>query len=318
MTSGVGRPELLGALGAAIGVTGATIVVTMLLRNIRVADNCVDTICPTTSAFYRIGNPLDTWLYPLLATLPFVVGGLLGAPLLARELETGTGRLAWSLSGSRLRWFIWRLVPALVLVVVLLVPAALAANRLLWEWQRIDPTFNFYGDQWRGAPLVARGLAAFGIAVLAGVLVRRILPALLVTAVAVVILYNGLEWASGVGYLMPMQVLGDPADPGNPAAVTPGSYQWSVALEAPDGSFHLAQDVARENGFPRFNAQGVLVNDDAVFIAWYSARGYRQLNAGWDASRYPDSVFRESASLAGGAIVLLVASVVGLSRSRPG
>ncbi len=62
MTSRVGRPEVLGAIVAAVAVTGATLVVIQLLAEARVAGHCVDTDCLGPGPFSRINNPLEDWL----------------------------------------------------------------------------------------------------------------------------------------------------------------------------------------------------------------------------------------------------------------
>ena len=51
----------------------------------------------------------------LLIFLSFAAGLFLGVPVVARELERGTARLAWSLAPSRMRWYLARLLPLLVL-----------------------------------------------------------------------------------------------------------------------------------------------------------------------------------------------------------
>ena len=43
-------------------------------------------------------------LSPTLA-VAYVIGAFLGVPIVGRELERGTTRLAWSLAPSRWRWF---------------------------------------------------------------------------------------------------------------------------------------------------------------------------------------------------------------------
>ena len=40
----------------------------------------------------------------IVPVFPLVAGLLAGGPIVARELESGTARLAWSLGPSRLRW----------------------------------------------------------------------------------------------------------------------------------------------------------------------------------------------------------------------
>ena len=208
MTIRVGRPELLGAVVASVAVTGAILVVLRLLAEARVAGGCVGVPCYGDGPFSAVNNPLENWLYPMIASLPFVVGGLLGAPVIAREFETGTGRLTWSLTGTRVRWLLWRIVPLVALLVVLLVPVAMLGNALIRDQYLLDPTYLFAHDELRGPGLIARGLATFGIALLAGVVFRRVLPALVVAAIVGVILTNVLDWMIMDGHWMPFDVLG--------------------------------------------------------------------------------------------------------------
>src|SRR5215475_4450820 len=46
----------------------------------------------------------------LLQAVPALIGAFTGAPLLARELETGTFRFAWTQGIGRLRWTVAKLV----------------------------------------------------------------------------------------------------------------------------------------------------------------------------------------------------------------
>ena len=43
------------------------------------------------------------------SSCPALIGMFWGAPLIARELETGTFRLAWTQSVSRIRWLLVKL-----------------------------------------------------------------------------------------------------------------------------------------------------------------------------------------------------------------
>src|SRR5205085_9605797 len=62
--------------------------------------------------------------------LPMLVGVFWGAPLVARELETGTYRLAWTQSITRRRW----LTSKLVLFVLATVMLAVGFSFLLGWW----------------------------------------------------------------------------------------------------------------------------------------------------------------------------------------
>ena len=320
MTIRVGRPELLGAVTASVVVSGAILAVLRLLAGARIAQGCVGVPCYGDGPFSAVNNPLENWLYPMLAALPFVVGGLLGAPVVARELETGTGRLTWSLTGGRVRWLVWRIVPPLALVVALLVPAAILGNILIHDQYLLDPTYLFGHEDLRGATLVSRGLALFGVGLLAGVVFRRVLPALVVAAIVGVILYNGLDLIDRNSQLgvwwFPPDVIGAPGD--SLDGYPPGTDVISDVLEGPDGNFHLAAEFAVANGFPGLTPTGDLIEMDPGFIAWYTARGYRYVTIGWDAHRYPEFVLRESAALVVGAIATICLAGLVLRSRRPG
>jgi ABC-type transport system involved in multi-copper enzyme maturation permease subunit len=57
----------------------------------------------------RDDGTLRLWLGVLVVAVPAVVGMFCGAPLVARELEEGTFRLAWTQSVTRTRWLTLRL-----------------------------------------------------------------------------------------------------------------------------------------------------------------------------------------------------------------
>ncbi|WKX69785.1 hypothetical protein [Streptomyces sp. XD-27] len=123
----------------------------------------------------------------LLLVLPLLIGTFLGAPLLARELETGTYRLAWAQSVSPRRWLAAKL--ALPAAFTLLVSAALTAL-YGWWWH---PSYRDFGDLiWTSdVPFLTTGPAAVALALLAlllgatiGLLVRRTLPAMVVSLAA--------------------------------------------------------------------------------------------------------------------------------------
>lgn len=54
----------------------------------------------------------------LLAVVPAVIGAFWGAPMVARELETGTYRLVWAQSVTRTRWLMTKLGLTLAAAVV--------------------------------------------------------------------------------------------------------------------------------------------------------------------------------------------------------
>ena len=139
----------------------------------------------------------------ILQAVPVLIGAFVGAPVLARELETGTFRYAWTQGLGRRRWAVAKL--GLLAVVV---TAAAGAFGALLTWYYAP----FVGNQSLGLPRTTpltpalfdlRGvgfpawtLAAFAIGALAGMLIRRVVPAIIATLAA----YAGLAFAAG-GYL---------------------------------------------------------------------------------------------------------------------
>jgi ABC-type transport system involved in multi-copper enzyme maturation permease subunit len=123
----------------------------------------------------------------LLQMVPALIGAFAGAPVLARELETGTFRYAWTQGFGRARWTVAKLVPLAVAVTV-----AAGAFSVLVSWY-IQPIFGAGDDNGplypiifdlRGVALAAWTLAAFAIGALAGILIRRVIPAMFATLAA--------------------------------------------------------------------------------------------------------------------------------------
>ena len=121
-----------------------------------------------------------------LALVVPVFGLILGVPVVARELELRTASLAWSLSLRRGRWLLSRLLPMLALVLVgAIVIGWLGAGLFqAMEVGHLTPSLSEVASY--GPTLAARGLMALGIASLAGAVIGRTLPALLLAAMVVI------------------------------------------------------------------------------------------------------------------------------------
>jgi hypothetical protein len=121
----------------------------------------------------------------LLMVLPLFAGVFWGAPLIARELEQGTHRLAWTQSITRTRWITTKLT-----AILLATTASAAALTAIVSWWfgplgssdvgRMQPVaFDVQGI----AP-VAYTAFAVTLGVAAGALTRKTLPAMGVTLAA--------------------------------------------------------------------------------------------------------------------------------------
>lgn len=140
-----------------------------------------------------------------LLLAPVVIGAILGVSVVARELEQRTASLAWSLEGGRQRWLAQRAgAMALLLGIGLLAMGWLGAgfDAATHIPSQVDGVREL---ALQGLPLVSRGFAALGIGLLAGAGLGRTLPALLVAAVGVALL-----WAVG-SFIMPPVVGGSMA-----------------------------------------------------------------------------------------------------------
>jgi hypothetical protein len=137
-----------------------------------------------------------------LQIVPALIGAFIGAPVLARELETGTFRFAWTQGFQRWRWALAKLV-ALALVVT--VAAGALSLLFSWYYQPYLTTRNgaLSLTEWspfspalfdlRGIAFAAWTLTAFAIGALAGMLIRRVVPAIVATLAA----YTGLAVGAG-------------------------------------------------------------------------------------------------------------------------
>ncbi|MFJ5267985.1 hypothetical protein [Streptomyces sp. NPDC088358] len=121
----------------------------------------------------------------------YAVAAWAGASLVARELESGTARLAWTQSVSPTRWLAARLaVPALAVTL----GGAVLVPLFRWAWSnnpdRLDDGWSGFSTFVAlGPATVAYALCALAVGALTGLLLGRALPALGVTF-AVMLLLN--------------------------------------------------------------------------------------------------------------------------------
>ena len=118
----------------------------------------------------------------LLIITPALFGIFFGAPLVARELETGTFRLAWTQSVSRARWLVVKF--ALVGVAASVIAGGLSLMAAWWA----NPIDIVNANRFSPANFGMLGIVPFGYALFAfalgataGLLFRRTLPAMATT-----------------------------------------------------------------------------------------------------------------------------------------
>ncbi len=142
--------------------------------------------CTTASStFLQNDRALQVLLDALVVVVPAIVGIFWGAPLVSHELETGTFRLAWTQSISRSRWFV---VKVGVVGLASMAAAGLVSLAVTWWSSPVDrANMSLYTsfDQ-RGIVPIGYAAFAFAFGALAGVLIRRTLPAMAATLVGFV------------------------------------------------------------------------------------------------------------------------------------
>jgi hypothetical protein len=173
---------LLGAFAIVLAITGP---------NLAHVYDAFESSCKAARDCATAPNPVLTLDKPLQSALPYIVliapalaGLFFGAPLIARELETGTFRLAWTQSVTRNHW----LAVKLGLVGI----AAMAIGGLLtwmadWWASPVDAVdqnrFGVANFSFHGVAPIGYAAFAFALGATAGVLLRRTVAAMAVTGV---------------------------------------------------------------------------------------------------------------------------------------
>jgi len=114
----------------------------------------------------------------LVIAIPALIGAFWGGPLIARELEAGTSRVAWTQSVTRTRWFVVKVFAIGAACVI----ATLALSLIIQWWS--NPIDLVHANRFGAGEFSQRGIVpgayaifAFAVGLLAGAVVRRTLPA---------------------------------------------------------------------------------------------------------------------------------------------
>jgi hypothetical protein len=259
-----------------------------------------------------------TMLQTFALVAPFGIGVVLGAPLVAREVDGGTAQLAWSLSRSRIGWFVRRLAFVVAIVALLLAIVASASELMAAATQPdrdLSEDFLLFGQ--RGLPVVARGVGALMIGVLVGAIIGRVLPAVLAAALVVGLAFAGLSlgqeaWNRGEATV---QRFYDAS--GQPIPFDFAALDLDYGIQRPDGTF-LTYDEFFEGGelIETYNdemgrvyaseadlAAGRVLGDDARLVI--------------PAERYPELALRDSLIWVVAGLAALGAAAIVVVRRRP-
>jgi hypothetical protein len=262
--------------------------------------------CASPFVFQDLHGATVGLLMTLAGVLPFVVGLVLGVPLVARQLEHRTAQIAWALAGSRVRWLGWHAAPMAIATLILVSLPAFAADQMLRaRWPHDDVGFLEYGLH--GVPLVMRAILALAIGIGIGAVIGRQLPALLVGAAL------ALAAAVGLNLAVPLWVTADEL-----TTTTERELEETVDVNARLG----VRSVSSEYRMP----DGTLISDEeaeAIIAAAYEAAGESEPDRAalpqWVSyeippHRYPDVVLRESMAIAAATMLVVGATALMVRR----
>jgi hypothetical protein len=139
-----------------------------------------------------------------LIVLPALPGLFIGAPLLAREFEHGTFRLAWTQGVSRRRWVLSK---TFLLTLATVGAASLLSLIAMWwrqPFDNVDGRIAPAGFDVEGLVVPAYAFFALAVGVLAGVLLRRTVPAMSVAVGMFFAVRLGIEKLVRPHYLPPL------------------------------------------------------------------------------------------------------------------
>lgn len=213
----------------------------------------------------------------LMLVVPVLLGVFLGAPVLARELETGTFRFAWTQGCGRLRWAVSKLVLLAVLVTVVT-----WAFTELFSWYY--HAFLVDGQVSRLLPLAfgllgvafaAWTLAAFAIAAFFGALLRRTLPAMAATLATWTVLAIGTAVWLRQHYQTPLRTTGNPP-----------SDAWVLSSYATGPNGQVLSQRALNQLFQQAPASVQNSQNPNALANWLTQQHYTQWTSYEPASRF--------------------------------
>ncbi len=161
----------------------------------------------------EFGSEVNIAFWSVALIVPGLIGVLVGGSLVARELEYGTWRLAWSQTVPRSRWLAVKL--ALVTGGLIVLGAAMTAV-ITWYRAPMDRLTGYLQHNifdFEGLVLTAYILCAFGFAVLAGLLIRRSIPAMVAAFIPWLAIRLVVEFVFRPHFMTPLTIQGSCAPP---------------------------------------------------------------------------------------------------------
>jgi ABC-type transport system involved in multi-copper enzyme maturation permease subunit len=237
----------------------------------------------------------------LLLVVPVMLGIFLGAPVLAREFETGTFRFAWTQGCGRSRWAVSKLV-----LLAVVVTAVTWAFTELFTWYY--HAFLVDGQVSRLLPLAfgllgvafaAWTLAAFAIAAFFGALIRRTVPAMAATLVTWTVLAIGTATWLRQHYLAPLKT----------TALNPPAGAWVLGSYATGPNGHVLSQQAFNQLAQQAPASVQNSPNRNALQDWLAQQHYTQWTSYEPASRFWHFQLVEAGWLVALSAILIAVSV---------
>ncbi len=254
-----------------------------------------------TSDYY----PTAQTMTGFLQVVPALVGVFVGGPVLARELETGTFRFAWTQGCGRLRWVVVKLALLAVTVTVAAETFSLLFSWYFQPWfaQDLDGGLAPQLFDLRGIDFAAWTLLAFALGVAAGALIRRTVPAMAVALAAWTGLFFGTFMFLRKHYQAPLVA-------GSAKANTPSfanNWSWAQWYTGPNGK-PVSQQTIRAVMARAPQAVQYSKNANAS-TAYLSAHHYTQWWLYQPQTRYWHFQFIEGGWLLALSVILLAGAI---------
>jgi hypothetical protein len=312
LTLRLSRFELLAFGGAIVLFTVLTALAAVWIASLRPPPECLSTLpdaihplkCEALgAAWYNAQGSVAGLGAGLLIFISFAAGLFLGVPIVAREVERGTTRLAWSLAPSRMRWFVARMVPILVVLAVLTYIGGIAVDRFVGASMPDDDLTNsFVNFGFRGLLIASRAIFIFAVGVAVGAIFARALPAVILTAIIATIGLAGGERVHQM--ILASEAIAIPIDQQTgEGGGKPGDMYIDQKFVLPDGTLV---------GWEYFNGEANGPYDDQ------GNPKYPQVAIVVPGERFRFVETREALALAAGSVVALLLAGFVVSRRRPG
>lgn len=257
--------------------------------------------------FLRINEEEAGKIMASMALLPLAAGLFLGVPLVAREIEGGTAPTVWFLAASRSLWLIRRVLPVLMILLVLVAGLAISSE-VLWSGREPwSPALRFGDAGLHGPVVAAKGVAAFGLALLAGAALGRLLPAIIVGTALCLVLYLGAEMTRSLwlqAESMRHAIVVDPSTGGYEEDLFPGGTHFSQWWRTPEGELLFDEQALQR------------VPEGVDPYEWLYAN-YDTVMTGVPGSAYPEWARLETTGFALIGLGALIVAFPVVSRRRP-